>query len=71
MSDEAKDFLEKLDADDMRRLEWLLRIIGRVEGWCAVNRWLGKVVIAGIITFLIMTSQAWDAIRNLFGMVKH
>ena len=70
MSEDAKKFLEKLDADDLRRLSWLLAVIGRVEGWCLVNRWIGKMVIATIIGFLILTSQAWDAIRNLLGW-KH
>jgi hypothetical protein len=68
--EEARRLIEALDADDVRRLTWLLAVVGRIEGWCSINRWIGKVVIAGIITFLIMTSQAWDAIRNLLGW-KH
>jgi hypothetical protein len=68
--EEAKRLIEALDADDVRRLTWLLAVVSRIEGWCSINRWIGKVVIAGVITFLIMTSQAWDAIRNLLGW-KH
>jgi hypothetical protein len=69
--DEAKELLlSKLDADDIRRLAWLLAVVGRIEGWCSVNRWIGKAIIASIITFLIMTSEAWNAIRNLLGW-KH
>ena len=67
MTDSAKKFLENLDADDLRRLSWLLAMIGRVEGWCSINRWIGKVVIAGAITILIMTSEAWMAIKHLLG----
>jgi hypothetical protein len=68
--DEAQELLAKLDADDIRRLTWLLAVVGRIEGWCSVNRWIGKAIIASIITFLIMTSEAWNALRNLLGW-KH
>lgn len=70
MSDEAKKFLEKLDADDLRRLSWLLAIVGRIEGWCAVNRWIGKVILVGGIGALILLSNVVDAVKNLIGL-KH
>ncbi len=41
-----------------------------VDGWCRVNRSIGKWLIVTGLTALIALSGAWDAIRNLLGW-KH
>ena len=42
----------------------------RIEGWCRINRAIGKFVFLTIIGLLIALSQGLDAIRNLLGW-KH
>ncbi len=61
----AEDFIKSLSPSDVKRLEWLLGIIGKIDGWCAVNRWIGKYLIIGGIGLLILFSQGLDAIKNL------
>lgn len=69
MSD-AEKFLSKLDKADVERLDRLLATLRMVDGWCRVNRAIGKWIIVGGISLLILLSGAWDALRNLLGW-KH
>ena len=42
----------------------------RMDGWCVINRQLGKFVFFTAVGLLILLSQGLDAIKNLLGM-KH
>lgn len=65
---EPEEFIAKLSVEDRRRLTWLLNIIGKIEGWCVINRAIAKVILVGAIGLLILFSNALDAIRNLLGL---
>lgn len=54
----------------MERLQRLLRVLARIEGWCVVNRAIAKAIIIGGLGLLILFSNALDAIKNLLGF-KH
>jgi hypothetical protein len=58
-------FIASLSKDDIGRLNWLLQVIEMVDGWCKINRVIGKFLIASIIGALILFSQGFDALRNL------
>lgn len=59
-----------LDPEDIERLKQLAKTLKRIDGWCRVNRVIGKFIIITIIGSLILLSQGLDAIRNLLGW-KH
>jgi hypothetical protein len=61
---------DKLSPEDIRRLQWLLACIERIEGWCLINRWIGKTILVGGIGMLIWFSNILDAFKNLLGL-KH
>ena len=69
MSD-AEEFLEKLDKDDLDRLERLLATLRMVDGWCKVSRWIGKWIIVSGLTLLVLLSGAVEALQKLIGW-KH
>lgn len=70
MPEHARVFVASLSKDDINRLSWLLGIVEMVEGWCKINRMIGKFIIVFIIGTLILFSQAFDAVRNLISW-KH
>lgn len=59
-----------LPKDDYQLFMHFISILKRVDGWCSVNRAIGKFILFVVITALIMFSQGFDAIKNLFGW-KH
>lgn len=67
LPEHARLFISKLSEDDTKRLEWLLGIVEKIEGWCNINRMIAKFVIVSVIGLLIVMSQAFDAVRNLLG----
>lgn len=67
---EAEKFLQKLDKGDLQRLDWLLSVLRKVDGWCSVNRFVGKWVIVTGLTFLVLLSGAVEAFQKLIGW-KH
>lgn len=67
MSEDTHDLL-KLEPDDVRLLLRLIRIMKRIEGWCAVNRWIGKTLLYGALTLLVLLSGAVEAIQKLIGL---
>ena len=67
-----KAAVDNLPPETWRRLLSLLKLMERMEGWCQVNRAVGKFVLFTIIAGLILFSDALDALRNLFGfMTRH
>lgn len=62
--------MSSLEPEDIERLKQLAKTLKRIDGWCKVNRAIGKFIIVTVIGLLILFSQGLDAIRNLFGW-KH
>lgn len=58
--------MSDLSEDELKALKSLAKLWARVEGWCAVNRWIGKTLIIGGVGLLILLSQGLDAIKNIF-----
>ena len=59
-----------LDPEEIERLKRVARVLARIEGWCLINRAIGKFIFFTVIGLLILLSQGLDAIKNLLGM-KH
>lgn len=68
--DDPAKFIASLEPDDLRILSWLIKTLRMVDGWCRVNRAIGKFLIVGLLLGLIMLSNALDAVKNLLGL-KH
>jgi len=66
----GNDPLKTLSPEEVAALARIAKVYGRIEGWCKVNRAIGKFVFFTVIGLLILLSQGLDAIRNLFGL-KH
>ena len=62
--------MNHLSPEEIERLQRLAALLKRVDGWCRVNRSIGKFIIVTVIGLLIIMSQGLDAIRNLLGW-KH
>lgn len=61
---------ESLEPEEIERLRKIARVLARIEGWCSVNRSIGKFIFYAVIGLLILLSQGLDAIKNLLGL-KH
>jgi hypothetical protein len=70
MSEEIDKFVNSLDADDIRRLHSLISILRRVDGWCKVNRFIGRWIIFTLIATLIIMVQGYDAIIRVVGAIR-
>jgi len=70
---DEKEFINvSLPKDDFQRLSKLLETLRRIDGWCSINRAIGKFIIFGAIAVLVVLSQGFDAVRNLLsGFGKH
>lgn len=69
MPEHTRLFVSSLSKDDIDRLAWLLGVVEMVEGWCKVNRYIGKIVIVSILAGLILFSQAMEAVGKLIGAI--
>ena len=58
-----------------RKADLLIKIIDTVEtidGWCRFNRWLGKWVLIGGLTAIILLSDALNGLKNILSSLgKH
>lgn len=71
MSDnDLAQFLNGLEPDDLRRLHKLISILRRVDGWCRINRAIGRWFIFTVIAALVIVTQGYDAIIRLLGAIR-
>ena len=56
---------EDLTPDQRKALIRLANSWAKVEGWCLINKAIGKLVIIGGLGVIILVSQSVDAIKNL------
>jgi hypothetical protein len=61
---------DQFSSEDAERLKRFAGLLERVDGWCKINRWIGKFILVGGIGLLILFSNALDAVKNLIGW-KH
>jgi hypothetical protein len=58
-----------------RKADLLIKLIDTVDtidGWCRFNRWLGKWVLIGGLTAVVLLSNAIDGLKNILSsMGKH
>lgn len=58
-----------------RKADLLLRLLDSVEtieGWCRFNKWIGKWILIGGLTAIIILSDAIDGLKNIFhSLGKH
>lgn len=57
--------LESLTPEQRKALIRLATAWAKVEGWCLINKAIGKFVIFGGLGIIILLSQGIDAIKNL------
>lgn len=43
----------------------ILDTVETVEGWCRFNRWLGKWLIIGGLTAIVLFSDALNGLKNI------
>lgn len=60
--------LEELTPEQKKALIWLAGVLERMNGWCAVNKWIGKTILITGLTALILFSNAIDAFKHLLGI---
>jgi hypothetical protein len=56
---------DDLTSEQRKSLIRLANAWSRVEGWCLVNRAIGRVILIGGLGLIILLSQSIDAIKNL------
>lgn len=61
--DEIK--FDDLTNEQRKSLIRLANAWARVEGWCLINKAIGRVVLIGGLGVIILLSQSIDAIKNL------
>lgn len=71
LPEHTRKFIEGLDKEDIDSLTTILAIWRKAQGWCAINRWLFRWVVFGLIAALIIASQFVDAVKNLFSVIRH
>ena len=58
-----------------RKADLLFKILDAVEmieGWCRFNRWLGKWVLIGGLTAIVLLSDALNGLKNILSSLgKH
>lgn len=50
------------------RAELLFRLLdafAMIDGWCRVNKWIGKWVLVGALTGIVLLSDALSGLRNI------
>ena len=57
------------------RAELLFRLLdafAMIDGWCRVNKWIGKWVLIGALTAIVLLSDALNGIKNILASLgKH
>lgn len=51
-----------------RRADLLFRLLDaveKIEGWCVINRWIGKWILFAGLTAIILLSDAIDRAKNM------
>jgi hypothetical protein len=64
------EFIKGLEPEDLKRLHRLLSILRRIDGWCRVNRAIGRWFIFTVIAALVIVTQGYDAIIRLLGAIR-
>ena len=64
------EFIKGLDSDDIKRLHSLIAILRRVDGWCKVNRFIGRWIVFTFIATLVIMTQGYDAIVRVLGAIR-
>jgi len=58
-----------------RRADLLMNLLDSYEmvsGWCRFNRWLGKWVLIGGLTAIVLLSDALSGLKNILSTIgKH
>lgn len=57
-----------LSSTDYQLFMTFISTLRRIDGWCKINKAIGKWLLFGGITLLILMSQGLDAVRNLLGL---
>lgn len=55
---------------DWERLQWLMNVLRNIDGWCRVNRVIGKYVFVAMIAAAIFLWKGIDAINHLIGWAR-
>lgn len=64
------EFIKTLDPEDLRRLHGLLSILRRIDGWCKINRIIGRWIVFTLIATLVILTQGYDAIVRVLGAIR-
>ena len=56
-----RQFIGKLDEDDLAALGNVIKLFSTLQSWCRVNRW----IVYGLIAALFVTVQFFDATFKL------
>lgn len=70
MTPEAEAFIKSLGPDDIKWLQWLLTALKRVDGWCRINRFIGRYLILGAIAVIVLMSNGYDALARFISFLR-
>lgn len=67
---QVEEFIKGLGDDDIQMLAWLLKSLRTINGWCAVNRAIGKWLIFTAIAAIVLMSAGYDAIVRFISFLR-
>lgn len=70
LSDDTRQFIRKLDADDLATLERMISLFRSIQGWCRINRWLAFTVLAALIVVVQFLDNVFKFLASFIPKVS-